>query len=429
MKYVNTCNILEEKLAMLTMPTTIDLAGRTEPEINTQLHAVPGSEGVEYASGAKTQTNAHDESLDNQPISFKLEDVLGEGQPIEETHHPEFSLAQQELLHWHYRLNHLLFARIQAMAKLHILPSRLAKCSIPMCSGCTYGKMTKRPWRTKAPYASTPKVITKPGECVSVDQLDATIPGLITQLKGIPTIKRYRCATVFVDHFSRLGYVYLQQSLSSEDTMKAKASFEAFASTYGVKVSHYHADNGRFADNAFRQDLERNNQTISFCAVNAHWQNGVAEKRIRDLTENARTMLLFAQRCWSDAITANLWPYALRMANTVFNNVPLKGTQQSPLETFSGIKVQPQLRCFHHFGCPVYVLKRPLQQGQKIRKWDERARIGIYLGQSPQHAKTVALVLSLSTGNVSPQYHVQFDDFFETVTKENERYLPKSEWQ
>jgi hypothetical protein len=77
----------------------------------------------------------------------------------------------------------------------------------------------------------------------------------------------------------------------------------------------------------------------------------------------------------------------------------------------------------------VYVLKGPLQQGQKIRKWDERARIGIYLGQSPQHAKTVVLILSLSTGNVSPQYHVQFDDFFETVTKENEKYLPKSEWQ
>jgi hypothetical protein len=77
----------------------------------------------------------------------------------------------------------------------------------------------------------------------------------------------------------------------------------------------------------------------------------------------------------------------------------------------------------------VYVLKGPLQQGQKIRKWEERARIGVYLGQSPQHARSVALVLSLSTGNVSPQYHVQFDDLFETVTKENEQYLPKSEWQ
>jgi hypothetical protein len=340
MKYVNTCNILEEKLAMLTMPTTIDLAGRTEPEICTQSHTVPGSEGVEYASDVKTQTNTHEESLDNQPMPFKLEDVLGEGQPIEETHHPEFSLAQQELLHWHYRLNHLSFARIQAMAKLHILPSRLVKCNIPLCSGCTYGEMTRRPWRTKASYTPTPKAASKPGECVSVDQLDATIPGLIAQLKGIPTVKRYRCATVFVDHYSRLSYVYLQQILSSEDTIKAKTAFEMYASTYGVKILHYHADNGRFADSAFRQDLERNNQTISFCGVNAHWQNGIGEKCIRDLTKNARTMLLFAQRCWSDAITSNLWPYALRLANTTFNYVPIKGTPQSPLEAFSGVKIQ-----------------------------------------------------------------------------------------
>ena len=89
----------------------------------------------------------------------------------------------------------------------------------------------------------------------------------------------------------------------------------------------------------------------------------------------------------------------------------------------------PKLRNFHHSGCPVYVLQGPLQQGQKIRKWEERVRIGIYLGPSPQHAKSVALILSLSTGNVSLQYHVQFDDLFETVAKENEQYIPKSEWQ
>jgi Reverse transcriptase (RNA-dependent DNA polymerase) len=51
----------------------------------------------------------------------------------------------------------------------------------------------------------------------------------------------------------------------------------------------------------------------------------------------------------------------------------------------------------------------------KISKWLERARIGIYLGKSPRHARSVALVLNPQTGNVSPQYHVKFDDTFETV--------------
>jgi hypothetical protein len=84
--------------------------------------------------------------------------------------------------------------------------------------------------------------------------------------------------------------------LTSDDTVKAKKALENYAATYNVKVLHYHADNGHFADNAFCQDLQDNNQSITFCGVNAHWQNGVAEKRIKDLTENARAMLLFAQR-------------------------------------------------------------------------------------------------------------------------------------
>jgi hypothetical protein len=315
------------------------------------------------------------------------------------------------------------------MAKQRLLPARLAKCTIPLCSGCTYGKMTRRPWRTKAPYQAVPKVATAPGQCVSIDQLDATLPGLIAQIKGIPMTKRYNYTTVFTDHYRKLGYVHLQQTLTSEETVQAKHVFERYAATYNVKIRHYHTDNRRFADNTFCQDLKNNNQTITFCGVNPHWQNGVAEKRIRDLMENAQAMLLFTQRQWPDAITANRWPYALQMANMINNYVPLRGRKESPIELFSSTAILPQLRHFHHFGCPMYILQGPLQQGQKIRKWEDRARIGIYLGPSPQHAKSVALVLSLTTRLVSPQYHVQFDNLFETVTKENEKYVQKSEWQ
>jgi hypothetical protein len=40
--------------------------------------------------------------------------------------------------------------------------------------------------------------------------------------------------------------------------------------------------------------------------------------------------------------------------------------------------------------------------------------IGLNLGLSPTHACNLHLVLSLTTGLVSPQFHVQFDDFFKT---------------
>ena len=48
-------------------------------------------------------------------------------------------------------------------------------------------------------------------------------------------------------------------------------------------------------------------------------------------------------------------------------------------------------------------------------KWEPRSRLGIYVGHSPSHAGSVALVLNPRTGHVSPQYHVVFDDLFTTV--------------
>ena len=56
-----------------------------------------------------------------------------------------------------------------------------------------------------------------------------------------------------------------------------------------------------------------------------------------------------------------------------------------------------------------------LQGGNHLSKWFKRARVGIYLGMPPIHARSVALVLNVQTGLVSPQFHVKFDDMFETV--------------
>jgi hypothetical protein len=50
-----------------------------------------------------------------------------------------------------------------------------------------------------------------------------------------------------------------------------------------------------------------------------------------------------------------------------------------------------------------------------IPKWELRARMGIYVGQSPSHASNVALILNPRTGHISPQFHVVFDDDFTTV--------------
>ena len=130
--------------------------------------------------------------------------------------------------------------------------------------------------------------------------------GFIAQLKGKLTTQRYKYASVFVDQFSYLSFVFLQKSLTSEETVKAKLAFEAYSSTMGVEIPHYHADNGWFADNLFIDNIKQNNQSISFCGVGAHHQNDRAEKRIRDLRDSARKMLLHAIFRWPKAINIHL---------------------------------------------------------------------------------------------------------------------------
>eukprot|EP00934_Nitzschia_sp_Nitz4_P000920 Nitzschia sp. Nitz4//scaffold577_size2809//140//955//NITZ4_009285-RA/size2809-processed-gene-0.1-mRNA-1//-1//CDS//3329554798//920//frame0 len=263
--------------------------------------------------------------------------------------------------------------------------------------------------------------------------MEVSQPGFIAQLKGKPTKQRYRCATVFVDHFSRLSFVHLQQSTSGIETLEAKKAFERFADSHGVSVKHYHADNGRFADTLFVRHTASLGQSISFCGVNAHHQNGIAEKRIRDLRESARTALLDALERWPKAIHHSLWPYAFRHANLVHANTPLSGSHGSngltPLELFSGSKVSPNIANFHPFGAPVYVLHDALAAGNSFNKWFPRARLAINLGPSPAPARSVCLALNPLTGMVSPQYHVKFDDLFETQHDAVNRGTNVSTWK
>ena len=335
-----------------------------------------------------------------------------------------------ELLRWHYRLGHLSFDRIKQLASTGQLPKRLLSCKKPFCAACQYGKMTKRPWRVKGEDKKATKTATKPGQIVSVDQLESNTPGLIAQLKGKLTQQRYKYTTVFVDQYSGYTFVYLQRRLTSAETVMAKHAFERSANQRGVKLIHYHADNGRFADNAFINDCKAQRQGLSYCGVNVHFQNGIVERRIRDLQEQTRTSMLYAMNKWKRMVLICLWPYAMHHANDVANTTPRKGDDGSPLERFSGVDITPKLRHFHAFGCPTYVLDNALQSGQGAPKWKQCSRLGVYLGPSPNHARSVALVLNPRTGHVSPQFHVKFDDFFETVQdKSTDMDTPEPEWK
>jgi hypothetical protein len=67
--------------------------------------------------------------------------------------------------------------------------------------------------------------------------------------------------------------------------------------------------------------------------------------------------------------------------------------------------------------CPCYILDSRLHNAGLIGppKWEPRSNICVYLGHSLFHAGSVALVYNPSTGHVSPQYHVVYEDDFTMV--------------
>ena len=153
----------------------------------------------------------------------------------------------------------------------------------------------------------------------------------------------------------------------------------------------------------------------TYCGINAHFQNGIPERAIRNIMEARRKQLLHAMARWPNAVNLGLWSYALCYAVHLYNTVPILSDRTSRLEKFSGTSIGMHMQCHHTFACPMFALQNMISAGNMIPRWSPHARLGLNLGPSPFHAWSMYLVLNLAMGLVSLQYHYCFDDFFETT--------------
>ena len=332
----------------------------------------------------------------------------------------KISPLAKEFLSWHERLMHIPFSEMFELCKRSILPKKFLplKNNPPLCVSCQFGCAHKRHWRFKGKCSGSIRKPShnQPGSCVSVDQIISAQPGFIPQMSGKLLRDRIWAVTLFIDHCTDFLFSYLQTSTSQEETIKAKHSFEKQAAISNICIKKYHADNGRFAEKGFKDEVEKCNQTISYCGVGAHHQNGLIETTIKSVTNGARTILLHAQRHWPEAIMTMLWPFAVQTYVNRRNELKIGKDGKTPNQRWTQCNHPPDPSKFHTWGCPIFVLDSRLQSSlSAIPKWEPRSRIGIYVGHSPCHAGNVALVLNPATGHVSPQFHVVFDDDFTTV--------------
>ncbi len=263
---------------------------------------------------------------DPKKIKFDLDGKVAMDKRIQIPEDPtseSVRITSAQLLDIHQKYGHVGFSRLKEMARQGIISSKYATCPIPVCSACMFAKARRKRWRDKPRSKYENFMASYPGERVSVDQLESpSIPGLIAQMTGTLTTKRYKYATVFVDQYTKMGYVHLQKSPDVDETLKAKQAFDEYARQRGVEIKSYQADNGIFRANRWVNSCRESKQPLTFTGVNVHHQNGLAERRIGLLQDLTRAMMIHAQQKWPGAVTPNLWPYAMRMANDNLNETP-----------------------------------------------------------------------------------------------------------
>jgi len=386
----------------------------------------------------RQQTNFWNEAFGYTASNYKemndLRSVLGRD-------NINLSSSQKELLCWHHRLSHTSVEWVQmlmrdrkwlpdqdSLCSLHTGPFIRTKSRAPSCDTiglkCMACLCAKASCRSPSNLAARPsrkehklkRGDLTPGSGISADHYFSPIRGRLLHTYGREK-QGYTCGSLFVDHASGKIFNFPQYSNAATETIRSATRLEAMAIDEGFKIQKYHADNGIFASKDFKQHCDNNKIVYSFSGVGAKHQNGIAERNIKTVAQYARANMLHLAMHWPQQANASFWPQAMDYAIWVFNRMPNMESGISPNELWSSARGNAgiELSRAHVFGCPVYVLDAALQDGKKIPKWNPRARLGLFLGFSDLHSSQVPMVLNVETGKVSPQFHVIFDDKFETV--------------
>jgi hypothetical protein len=246
--------------------------------------------------------------------------------PTKEAEDIQLSAAnkQAKLMRWHYHLGHLTFPKLKQIALKGKIPKKLAKVLPPKCAGCLFGAMTKLSWQGKETKANQEVfVLTKPGECVSVDQIMLTEVGFYAQLKGKLTKKRYKCATVFVNRFSAFDSSTSNLKTSPTKLLPPSLPSSSTLQSMESRSSITTATTDIFTTTPSNKHATMQGSNSPSVGSMPTFKNGIIKQAIRDLSESAWKQLLHACACWPEVVHFALWPYALQNAAYLHNNLPV----------------------------------------------------------------------------------------------------------
>lgn len=256
------------------------------------------------------------------------------------------SLQDNQL--WHQRLAH------PSQPILSTLLPNLGKDSIS-CETCHMSKATRLPFSSSLSRAS------KMFELVHSDVWGPTSE----------SFDGFKYFVIFVDDFSRATWLYLLKS--KNEVMEVFKDFHNLVTNhFSSQIQTLRSDNGtEYMSHVMTQYLSNHGIMHQTSCVGTPQQNGIAERKNRDLLEKTRALMLqmnVPKRFWSQGVMA---------AAYLINRLPSRVLGfKSPIEVMKGRKVD--ISHLRVFGCICFVHVQPHHRD----KLDPRAVKCIFLGYS-----------------------------------------------
>ncbi|KAL7535272.1 hypothetical protein ACHAWF_005115 [Thalassiosira exigua] len=266
-----------------------DCSGNIEAVVYERACGNGTNHTISHKDGHKSAVHDHHPTHQHQMIMSNIPSTL-----LDYCKEVGKSLIKEEaqcLARPHYTIFHSIINKLFQLAKFWFLPKCLLKArdTAPLGTSCQFGTVHRHPWCSKGKKSGNihKETETETGDGVSVDQIISSQPGLTPQMSGFLTSKQIWGCTTFVDHVS--DYVYVHLTCVSLHLRRHYSQKLLGKSLSGKQAEdHYHADNGRFADNCFVDMCNDKDQTLTFCGVGAHHQNGIFENKNKILTQGAR---------------------------------------------------------------------------------------------------------------------------------------------
>ncbi|GAA5972159.1 hypothetical protein JCM3765_007763, partial [Sporobolomyces pararoseus] len=262
-------------------------------------------------------------------------------------------LTSDHLLLQHYRLGHPSDSRLKKSLGYWNGDEKVSS----LCSHCAVSKATRIGVSKVSDDRATKKL-----ERISADTWTSPVRGMQNE----------RYAVIMIDTWSRYAWLEVVNTKGGiaelvKDRLKREERSE------GIQVVAFQSDNGtEFVNSTLNTFLKSKGIVHRRTVPYAHNQNGLVERRWRQLLEIVRSLFSASK------LPLSFWPYALSTAVHIYNQSSSSAIDNmSPYEKYYG--KAPSRDMEKVWGCSAW-LALPREGSYRVNKLEDRAVFGRFLG-------------------------------------------------